>query len=98
MCLMLSRYQTFMIGFAKKFEIIGLVNNAGIAKDSILLNMSNENWDKVIMVNLYGTFYMCREFSKAMISQREGFIINIASTTGLTGSKGAANYAASKGG
>ena len=82
----------------KNFEIVGLVNNAGIAKDGIFVNMSDENWDEVIKVNLYGTFYMCREFSKIMMLQGKGFIINIASTTGLTGSKGAANYAASKGG
>lgn len=79
------------------YELVGLVNNAGIALDSIVFNMTDEMWDRVIKVNLYGTFYMSREFSRVMISQRSGFIINIASTTGVTGSKGASNYAASKG-
>lgn len=89
-----SFYQWFI---EQKYELLGLVNNAGIALDSIIFSMTDEAWDRVIRVNLYGTFYMSREFSRVLISQRRGFIINIASTTGITGSRGAANYAASKG-
>lgn len=80
------------------YQIGGIVNNAGISKDNLVVNMTVEDWDEVIRVNLYGTFYMCKVFSKALIEQRSGFFINIASTKGITGGAGASNYAASKGG
>jgi 3-oxoacyl-[acyl-carrier protein] reductase len=80
----------------KKIDI--LVNNAGITRDSFLIRMSDENWSRVIEVNLNGAFNCCREVAKAMIKNRSGKIINIASVVGLTGNKGQVNYAASKAG
>lgn len=80
----------------KKIDI--LVNNAGITRDSFLIRMSDEDWDRVIEVNLKGAFNCCREAAKAMIKKRSGKIINISSIVGLTGNKGQVNYAASKAG
>lgn len=81
-----------------RVKIKGIVNNAGIKCDNLVINMSNEEWKSVLDVNLTGAFYMIRSFSKILIEQREGFIINISSTTGIDGCAGASNYAASKGG
>jgi 3-oxoacyl-[acyl-carrier protein] reductase len=75
-----------------------LVNNAGITRDNLLLRMSEEDWDKVLAVNLKGVFNCTKAVSKAMIKQRSGKIINIASIIGIMGNAGQANYAASKGG
>lgn len=82
----------------KGYNLLGLVNNAGIAKDNLLINMSDEEWNEVININLNGTFYMCREFTKFMLMNRKGFIINMASINGIKGTLGGSNYAASKGG
>lgn len=75
-----------------------LVNNAGITKDNLLLRMSEEEWDKVLAVNLKGVFSCTKAVSKPMIKQRSGKIVNIASIIGIMGNAGQANYAASKGG
>lgn len=75
-----------------------LVNNAGITRDTLLLRMSEADWDAVINVNLKGTFLATKAVSKVMIKQRHGKIINIASIIGLIGNAGQANYAASKAG
>jgi 3-oxoacyl-[acyl-carrier protein] reductase len=75
-----------------------LVNNAGITRDGLLLRMSEKDWDMVISVNLKGTFNCTKALSKAMIKQRSGRIINIASIIGLIGNPGQANYSASKAG
>ncbi len=75
-----------------------LVNNAGITKDNLLLRMSEEDWDKVLAVNLKGVFNCTKAVSRAMIKQRSGKIISIASIIGIMGNAGQANYAASKGG
>jgi len=75
-----------------------LVNNAGITKDNLLLRMSEAEWDAVINVNLKGTFNCTKAVSKAMIKQRCGKIINIASIIGIIGNAGQANYSASKAG
>jgi len=75
-----------------------LINNAGITKDNLLLRMSEEEWDKVIAVNLKGTFVCTKLVSKAMIKQRFGRIVNLASIIGIMGNAGQANYAASKAG
>jgi len=75
-----------------------LVNNAGITKDNLLLRMSEEDWDKVLAVNLKGVFNCTKAVSKSMIKQRYGKIVNIASIIGIMGNAGQANYAASKGG
>jgi len=75
-----------------------LVNNAGIAKDSLLMRMSEEDWDKVIANNLKSVFNFTKAACRQMMSQRAGKIINIASVVGITGNAGQANYAASKAG
>ena len=73
-----------------------LVNNAGITKDGLLMGMSEEDFDKVIDVNLKGSFNMMRFVSRQMLRQRSGHIISMASVVGIAGNAGQANYAASK--
>ena len=75
-----------------------LVNNAGITRDGLLAMMKEEDFDKVIAVNLKGAFNMIRHCSGLFIRNREGCIINIASVAGLMGNAGQCNYAASKAG
>lgn len=75
-----------------------LVNNAGITKDGMLARMSEENFDRVININLKGVFNMCRHTSGVMIKQRSGKIINVSSVAGLYGNAGQMNYSASKAG
>jgi len=75
-----------------------LVNNAGINRDNLLIRMKEEEFDRVISVNLKGTFNCIKHASKIMMKQRYGKIINIASVVGLVGNIGQANYAASKAG
>lgn len=75
-----------------------LVNNAGITRDNLLLRMSDEEWDSVIETNLTSAFVAMRAASRAMMKGRFGRIVNIASTSGLVGNAGQANYAASKSG
>ena len=76
----------------------GLVNNAGITRDALLLRMSPEQWDEVLRVNLGGVFNFTRAVAKGMIRQRFGRIVNITSVVGQMGNPGQANYAASKAG
>ena len=80
----------------KKIDI--LVNNAGITKDSLLVRMSEADWDAVLAVNLKGAFNCTKAVSKIMMKQRDGRIVNMASIIGIMGNAGQANYAASKGG
>lgn len=75
-----------------------LVNNAGITKDTLLIRMTREDWERVLRVNLTGTFLMTKAVAKHMIKQRHGRIVNIASVVGIIGNFGQANYAASKAG
>ncbi|MBP7088508.1 MAG: 3-oxoacyl-[acyl-carrier-protein] reductase [Candidatus Omnitrophica bacterium] len=75
-----------------------LVNNAGITKDNLALRLSENDWDKVIEVNLRGAFLCSKFCAKYMIKQREGKIVNISSIIGLVGNAGQANYSASKAG
>ena len=75
-----------------------LVNNAGITRDNLVLRMSDEEWDEVIRVNLTSAFVAIRASARAMMKQRFGRIVNIASTSGLVGNAGQANYAAAKSG
>ena len=79
-------------------RIDALVNNAGITIDKLLIRMNKEDWDRVLQVNLTGTFLMTKAVAKHMIKQRSGRIINMASVIGLIGNFGQTNYAASKAG
>jgi 3-oxoacyl-[acyl-carrier protein] reductase len=83
---------------AKFGKVDILVNNAGITKDNLIIRMAEEEWDKVLDVNLKGCFNFIKAVSKYMIKQKSGRIINIASVVGLMGNPGQANYSASKGG
>ena len=75
-----------------------LVNNAGITRDTLLMRMSEADWDAVLDINLKGTFLVTKAFTRAFLKQRAGRIINIASVIGLIGNAGQCNYAASKAG
>jgi len=75
-----------------------LVNNAGITRDNILLRMKDEEWDRVIKINLTGTFNCTKAVIKGMVKNRGGRIVSIASVVGAMGNIGQANYAASKAG
>lgn len=75
-----------------------VVNNAGITDDGLIARMSEEQFDRVINVNLKGVFNVCRHVSKIMIKQRSGRIINISSVVGEGGNSGQVNYGASKAG
>lgn len=86
-------------GAIEKFGRINvLVNNAGITKDGLLIRMKEEDFDKVINVNLKGTFNMTKTVTPYMMKQRNGKIVSISSVVGVTGNAGQANYAASKAG
>ena len=74
------------------------VNNAGITADTLALRMTEEQWSKVLDINLKGTFFGCQSAAKVMVKARRGKIVNIASVVGLTGNAGQANYSASKAG
>jgi 3-oxoacyl-[acyl-carrier protein] reductase len=75
-----------------------LVNNAGITLDNLSIRLTEENWKKVLDVNLTSTFLMCKYSIKKMLKKKYGKIINITSIVGHTGNLGQANYAASKAG
>ena len=75
-----------------------LVNNAGITKDGLLMKMSEEDFDRVIQINLKGAFHTIRFASRQMLKQKSGRIINISSVVGVAGNAGQANYAAAKAG
>lgn len=79
-------------------EIDGVVNNAGITKDQLLLRMKPEDFDQVLQTNLGGVFKVTKAFSKYMLKARKGSFVNISSIIGSTGNAGQTNYAASKGG
>jgi 3-oxoacyl-[acyl-carrier protein] reductase len=75
-----------------------LVNNAGVTKDTLLIRMSESDWDRVLTINLKGAFLMTQAASRIMMKARSGRIVNISSVVGLTGNAGQGNYAASKAG
>jgi 3-oxoacyl-[acyl-carrier protein] reductase len=75
-----------------------LINNAGITSDNLSIRLADENWNKVIDINLTSTFLMCKYSIKKMLKNKFGKIINITSIVGHTGNLGQANYAASKAG
>jgi 3-oxoacyl-[acyl-carrier protein] reductase len=76
----------------------GLVNNAGITTDQLLLRMKPEDFDKVLQTNLRGAFLCCKAVLKPMMKARQGSIVNVSSVIAQMGNPGQANYAASKGG
>lgn len=80
----------------KKIDV--LVNNAGITKDGLLLRMSEDDFDKVVEINLKGTYLVTKAVIKYMMKQKQGSIINLTSVVGVTGNAGQCNYAASKAG
>jgi 3-oxoacyl-[acyl-carrier protein] reductase len=75
-----------------------LVNNAGITKDTLLMRMTEEQWDMVINVNLKSVFNFTKAVQKTMLKQRSGSIINLSSVVGVSGNAGQSNYSASKAG
>lgn len=83
---------------AKLGSIDVLVNNAGVTRDNIILRMKEDEWDKVLQVNLKGCFNCTKAATKFMLKQRSGRIINISSISGIVGTAGQANYSAAKAG
>lgn len=75
-----------------------LVNNAGITKDTLLMRMTEEQWDAVIAVNLKSVFNLTKAVLQSMLKQKNGSIINMSSVVGVSGNAGQSNYAASKAG
>jgi 3-oxoacyl-[acyl-carrier protein] reductase len=91
--------QTFVEAVLNDFgKIDVLINNAGITKDNLLMRMSEEDFDKVIDVNLKSVFNMTKAIQKTFLKQRSGSIINMSSVVGVKGNAGQTNYAASKAG
>lgn len=83
----------------KEFDGIHiLVNNAGITRDTLLMRMTEEQWDQVITVNLKSVFNLTKAVQRVMLKQRQGSIINMSSVVGVGGNAGQANYSASKAG
>jgi len=74
------------------------VNNAGITRDTLLVRMTEDDWDSVLDINLKGTFLVTKAVARPMMRQRSGSIVNIASIIGLIGNAGQCNYSASKAG
>ncbi len=84
---------------SKEFGTVDVcVNNAGISKDNLLLRMTPEQWDEVMMINLKSVFNMTKQVIKPMMKARKGSIINMSSIIGIRGNAGQSSYAASKAG
>ncbi len=84
--------------FGQYGKIDILVNNVGLVRDNFLMLMSDEDWDSLIKTNLNSLFYCCKTVIRKMIPQKKGKIINISSISGILGTSGQTNYAATKGG
>ena len=94
-----SKIEEFIDDMEKKLDGIDiLVNNAGITLDNLSIRLSEEDWKKVLDINLTSTFLMCKHTIKKMLKRKTGKIINITSIVGHTGNLGQANYSASKAG
>ena len=94
-----NKIEGFVDKVEKKLDGIDIViNNAGITLDNLSIRLTEENWKKVIDINLTSTFLMCKYSIKKMLKKKYGKIVNITSIVGHTGNLGQANYAASKSG
>ena len=94
-----DKIEEFIEDTEKKLEGIEiLINNAGITLDNLSIRLTNENWKRVLDINLTSSFLMCKYAIKKMLKRKYGKIINITSIVGHTGNLGQANYAASKAG
>ncbi len=94
-----DQVQKAVEAIAADFPVVhGLVNNAGITRDALLVRMSPADWQAVLNVNLTGTFLFTRAVAPIMMRQHAGRIVSISSVIGITGNAGQANYAASKAG
>jgi 3-oxoacyl-[acyl-carrier protein] reductase len=94
-----SLCETIVADIAKDFGRIDIVvNNAGITRDTLLMRMSEEQWDQVMTTNLKSVFNMTKAVQRSMLKQRSGSIINMSSVVGVKGNAGQTNYAASKAG
>ncbi len=85
-------------GMAHLGKIDGLINNAGITRDTLMMRMSEEQWDEVLSTNLKGAFLLSKAAMRPMLRARAGRIVNLTSVVGLVGNAGQANYAAAKAG
>lgn len=95
----LSQAEELIEATVKEFGGVDiLVNNAGITRDTLLMRMTEDQWNEVIRVNLTSVFNMTKAVQKVMLKQKHGTIINISSVVGISGNAGQANYAASKAG
>ncbi len=94
-----EKIENFIDSIDKKLDGIDiLINNAGITLDNLSIRLTEENWKKVLDINLTSTFLMCKFAIKKMLRKKYGKIINITSIVGHTGNIGQANYSASKAG
>ena len=95
----LNQCESLVDSFLNDFETIDvLINNAGITKDNLLMRMGEDDFDKVIEVNLKSVFNMTKACQKVFLKNRKGSIINMSSVVGVKGNAGQSNYAASKAG
>ena len=98
----LLSYDSIRECFAKALQQFGridvLVNNAGVTRDGLAVRMKREDWDRVLQINLHGAFFAIQQVLPAMMKQRYGRIVNIASVVGESGNAGQANYVTSKAG
>jgi len=95
----LNQCESLVDSFLNDFETIDvLINNAGITKDNLLMRMGEDDFDKVIEVNLKSVFNMTKACQKVFLKNRKGSIINMSSVVGVKGNAGQSNYAASKSG
>ncbi len=94
-----SEAEQLVKAVVERFDALDiLINNAGITRDALLIRLADEDWDRVLQVNLKGAFNLTKSAARVMIKKRSGRIVNMSSVIGLTGNTGQAAYAASKAG